>query len=155
MISIIKEKVNSRIVNIQKIKCKEEKNIKRRDGSTIITTPIIIAIGIMIVSTLIVMAVKLLTPYIWYEKLSSACIKYVFVMEEFGYLTRDEVTNLKEELVNQGFEEEKMDIEYTSSRVSYGNPIFLRISYDYDIDLPLNLGQRIPMVIERNSVSKR
>lgn len=144
---------NKKVAN--KFEYIEKKNFKRSNGSTIITTPIIIAIGIMIVSTLIVMAVKLLTPYIWYEKLSSACIKYVFVMEEFGYLTKDEVLNLKDELIKQGFEEERMDIKYTSSLVDYGSPIFLKISYDYDIDLPFNLGQKIPMVIERNSVSKR
>lgn len=128
---------------------------KNQKGSTIITTPVIIAIGIMIVSMLIVMAVKILMPYVWYEKLSSTCIKYVFVMEEFGYLTKNEANELKEELVKQGFKEERLKLSYTSSRVNYGNPIFLKISYNYDVDLPLVASQTIPMVVERNSVSKR
>ena len=68
--------------------------MKNQKGSTIITTPIIIAIGIMLVSALIIMSVKIITPYIWYEKLSSTCIKYVFVMEEYGYLTKKEKLNL-------------------------------------------------------------
>lgn len=126
-----------------------------KKGSAIITTPIIIAIGIMIVSTLIVMAVNILTPYIWYEKLSSACIKYIFVMEEYGYLTKNEVIELKADLVSQGFNEDKLKLSYTSSRVMYGNPIFLKISYDYNINLPFGASQNIPMIIERNSVSKR
>ena len=82
------------------------------------TTPIIIEIGIFIVSTLVVLAIKILMPYIWYEKLSSTCIKYVFVMEEYGYLTKNEASNLKKELINQGFDSEKLDVYYTSSRVA-------------------------------------
>ena len=132
------------------------KKIKSSErGSTILTTPIIIAIGIMIVSMLIVLAVNILTPYIWYEKLSSACIKYIYVMEEFGYLTKNEVKNLKNELKNQGFNEDNLSVGYTSSRVTYGKPIFLELKYDYKIDMPFIEDIDVPMVITRNSVSKR
>ena len=124
-------------------------------GSAIVTTPIVIAIGIMIISTLIVLMVNILMPYIWYEKLSSVCIKYIYVMEEFGYLTKNEADNLKEELEIQGFESENIHISYTSTRVEYGNPIFLKIMYDYKIDMPFNINIDVPMVITRNSVSKR
>lgn len=129
--------------------------MRNKKGSAIITTPIIIAIGIMIVSTLIVMAVKILMPYIWYEKLSSTCIKYVFIMEEYGYLTKKEANNLESELIEQGFEKNKITLAYTKTRVNYGDPIFLKVSYDYQVDLPVTGGQNVPMVIERNSVSKR
>lgn len=134
--------------------CMENK-MRKQKGSSIITTPIVIAIGIMLISTLIVMAVKILMPYIWYEKLSSSAIKYIFVMEEFGYLTKKEANNLKEELVKQGFEEEKLYLDYTKSRVNYGDPIYLKVSYDYNLNLPLSKETTIPMVVERNSVSKR
>ncbi len=129
--------------------------MKRNKGSAILTTPIIIAIGIAIVSTLIVIAIKILMPYIWYERLSSACIKYVFVMEEYGYLTKREMNSLKEELIEQGFEEDNLKLSYTSSRVEYGHPIYIKLSYEYNIDLPLIGNKKIPMVVERNSVSKR
>lgn len=134
--------------------CMENK-MRKQKGSSIITTPIVIAIGIMLISTLIVMAVKILMPYIWYEKLSSSVIKYIFVMEEFGYLTKKEANSLKEELVKQGFEEEKLYLDYTKSRVNYGDPIYLKVSYDYNLNLPLSKETTIPMVVERNSVSKR
>lgn len=129
--------------------------MKNKKGSTIITTPVIIAVGIMIVSTLIVMAVNILMPYIWYEKLSSTCIKYIFVMEEYGYLTKNEAKELREELIEQGFDEDKIKISYTSSRVKYGNPIFLKLAYDYELKLPLVEHEKVPMIVERNSVSKR
>ena len=75
-------------------------------------------------------------PYIWYEKLSSSCIKYIFVMEEYGYLTKNEVRNLENELIAQGFNSDKLKISYTASRVTYGNPIFLKVAYDYELKIP-------------------
>ncbi len=129
--------------------------MRKNRGNTIITTPIILAIGIMFVSGLIVVGVKILTPYIWYEKLSSACIKYIFVMEEYGYLTKTEVGKLKQELVDSGFEQDKLRINYTASRVSYGNPIFLNVAYEYKMKLPFVDEYYVPMEISRNSVSKR
>lgn len=128
---------------------------KKKTGSAIVTTPIVIAIGIMIISALIVLMINILMPYIWYEKLSSTCIKYIYVMEEFGYLTKNEVNNLKEELESQGFDEENISMAYTSTKVDYGNPIFLEIKYDYKIDMPFDINIDVPMVITRNSVSKR
>lgn len=128
---------------------------KSNKGNAILTTPIIIAIGMAIVSTLIVLTVKIMMPYIWYEKLSSACIKYIFVMEEYGYLTKKEANSLKDELKRQGFDEDNLNIYYTSSRVDYGNPIYIRLNYDYELELPIIGNKKIPMVIERNSVSKR
>lgn len=63
--------------------------IKNNRGSAIITTPIIIAIGMMIISMLIVLAVNIIAPYLWYEKLSSVCIKYIYVMEEFRIFDKE------------------------------------------------------------------
>ncbi len=124
-------------------------------GSTIITTPLIIAVGVMIVSMIIVIAVNIITPYLWYEKLSSTCIKYIYVMEEFGYLTKNEMRKLKNELKSQGFDEEYLKIGYTSTRVTYGNPIFLKMEYDYIVDIPFGENIEVPMIVTRNSVSKR
>lgn len=129
--------------------------MRKNRGNTIITTPIILAIGILFISGLIVIGVKILTPYIWYEKLSSTCIKYIFVMEEFGYLTKTESGKLKQELIEAGFDKDKLNIGYTASRVTYGNPIFLKVSYQYKMKLPFVDEYYVPMEITRNSVSKR
>lgn len=128
---------------------------KNHTGSTILTTPIIIAIGIMMVTMLILLAVQILIPYLWYEKLSSTCIKYVYIMEEFGYLTSKEAKVLKEDLKAQGFDMNQLNIKYTSYRTNYGEPIYLTLTYDYELKLPLMASQIIPMKVERNSVSKR
>ena len=124
-------------------------------GSSILTTPIIIAIGIMMVTVLILLATQILIPFLWYEKLSSTCIKYVYIMEEFGYLTSKEAKELKEDLKRQGFDLNRLNINYTNYRVAYGDPIYLSLDYDYEMKLPLMNDQTIKMKIERNSVSKR
>ena len=129
--------------------------MKNRKGNTILTTPIIIALGILIVTSLIVLAVQILIPYLWYEKLSSTCIKYTYIMEEFGYLTSKEAKILKDDLKQQGFDTEKLNLKYTNYRTEYGDPIYLRLTYDYEMKLPFQKEQIIQMKVERNSVSKR
>lgn len=137
------------------IKNKKENSWKESTGSTIITTPIIIAIGTLFVTALIVLAVQILTPFLWYEKLSSTCLKYVYVMEEFGYLTHREVNQLKEDLKKQGFNMNDISIKCTNYKTNYGDPIFLRLGYHYEMKLPLMETKTIEMSVERNSVSKR
>ena len=129
--------------------------IKNNKGSTIITTPAIIAIGMILISVLIVFTIKILMPYIWYEKLSSTCIKYIFVMEDYGYLTKREKKNLIEELEEQGFEEDNLKLEATSRLQKYGDPIYLNIKYEYDLDIPMIDLETINMEIKKSSVSKR
>lgn len=141
--------------NIKKIAKDNKKKIFKKRGSEIITTPIIIAIGIIIVTTLLVLAIKILMPYIWYEKLSSTCLKYVFVMEEYGYLTNKEKDNLTKELIEQGFDKKNLKIYCTNKRQNYGSPIFLNINYMYELDLPIVGTKSIQMNINRESVSKR
>lgn len=124
-------------------------------GSSILTTPIVIAIGIMFVATLIVFVINILMPYIWYEKLSSTCIKYMFIMEEYGYLSSKERQNLIEELELQGFDIGLLKIDATDKRQNYGDRIFIDLEYLYDLELPVVGKNDILMKINRVSVSKR
>lgn len=129
--------------------------MKNQKGSSMVTTPIVTAIGMILISTLIVFTIKILMPYIWYEKLSSTCIKYIFVMEEYGYLTNTEKKNLISELTKQGFEKEKIKLEATSRLQEYGEPIYLEVKYEYDLEIPMIELETIPMEIKKSSVSKR
>lgn len=129
--------------------------MKNQKGNSVITTPVIIAIGMILISILIVTSVKIIMPYIWYEKLSSTCIKYVFVIEEFGYLTKKEAQMLLNELKKQGFEEDKITLDYTSKKVNYGDEIYLKINYEYEFKLPIGGKQEIPMKVEKYSICKR
>ncbi len=129
--------------------------MKEERGSSILTTPIIITIGIVLVSILIVTAVKILIPYVWYEKLSSACLKYIFVIEEYGYLSKKEASLLIDDLERQGFDREKIELKYTSKAVDYGDEIYLKIDYNYELKFPIVGDINIPMKIEKYSICKR
>ncbi len=129
--------------------------LKSNKGNQIITAPLIIALGIILVSILIAFSIKILSPYIWYEKLSSTCLKYIFVMEEYGYLTKKEEKYLQEDLKQQGFDESKLKIYCTSKKQAYGAPIYLNVNYTYILKLPIIGDKEIQMNINRESVSKR
>ena len=129
--------------------------MKKQKGNSIITAPIIIAIGMILVSILIVTSIKIITPYLWYEKLSSTCIKYVFVIEEFGYLSKKEASILLNELKDQGFNEENISLDYTSEKVNYGDEIYLKIDYKYKFELPIGGDKEIPMKVEKYSICKK
>lgn len=129
--------------------------MKKQNGNTILTTPLLIAIGTILIAILTVTTIKILMPYIWYEKLSSTCIKYVFVIEEYGYLTKKETKLLIDELEKEGFEREKIKLEYTSKAVNYGDEIYLKIKYDYNLKIPMIGEKTIPMQIEKYSICKR
>ena len=129
--------------------------LSNKSGSSVLTTPIIIAFGIMIVTVLLLLVVEVIMPYLWYEKLSSTSIKYVYLMEEFGYLTNKEANLLKEDLENQGFKMKNINIEYTNNKGDYGEPIYLKIFYKYELKIPLASSKLIDMQVERNSVCKR
>jgi hypothetical protein len=129
--------------------------MKNEIGNTILTTPIIIALGMIIISILIVFTINIMTPYIWYEKLSSTCLKYIFIMEEYGYLSKTEKNNLIKELYNNGFNKNDLEISCTSSEQEYGEEIYLEVEYEYELKLPNTSKKIIPMKIHRESVSKR
>ena len=139
-------------------------SIKSSKGSTALTTPIVIAISMFLIALLIVFVVNMLMPFIWYEKLSLQSLKYIFVMEEYGYLTPAERINIVNELKTQNFDVTKIDIVATDAPVGYGEPIFLNITYDYSYSIPvlnpgtlstINENRELQMILRRQSISKR
>jgi hypothetical protein len=126
--------------------------LKQNSGSAVITTPIIIAISFFMIALLLVFAVNILMPYIWYEKLSGYSLKYIFIMEEYGSLTSVEKNNLLDELKSGGFDEDNITIVATETLQDYGMPIFLNISYKYPMKLPKLLSGRMTAVFQSNQV---
>lgn len=139
-------------------------NLKSNNGSAVLTTPIVLAISLFFLALFLVYIVNMLMPFIWYEKLSGQTLKYIFVMEEYGYLTNDERNSLLTELGSSGFDTSKIAITSTDAPVEYGEPIFLNINYDYSLLLPVlntsslstvNKDNSIIMNVRRQSISKR
>ena len=138
--------------------------LKSNKGSAVLTTPIVLAISLFFLALFLVYIVNMLMPFIWYEKLSSQTLRYMFIMEEYGYLTPDEKNSLVSELDSSGFDTSKITITSTDAPVEYGEPIFLNINYNYSLLLPVlnksslstvNKDNSIIMKVRRQSISKR
>jgi len=131
-------------------------------GSVIITAPIITIAMFFVICITIVIAIEVVKPFVIYEKISSVALKYIFVMEEYGYLNDIEKNNLISELENKGIERSKLSISGDNVIQDYGEPINLKIEYEYTSNLIQVINVfgikkneiSIPIVIEKKSFSK-
>lgn len=136
--------------------------LKNERGSVIITAPIITIAMFFIICITIVIAIEVVKPFIIYEKISSIALKYIFIMEEYGYLNELEKNNLITELENKGIERAKLNISGDRVQQEYGEPINLKINYGYCSKLyniisnfkVENDEKIIPIIIEKKSFSK-
>lgn len=108
-----------------------------KKGNSVITVPVMLVFSIVVLCSIGVLLMNILKPYIMYEKLLSTTLRYMFVLEEYGYLTDDEIDLLIEELAMQGFNREDISVEATQTIQDYGDTVYLSITYNYSLDLPL------------------
>lgn len=139
-------------------------NIKSNKGSSVVTAPLVIVISLFLFALLTIFCVNYLMSFVWYEKLSAQSLKYIFIMEEYGYLTPSEKTALTDDLNSAGFDTSNVSVSATDIPAGYGEPIFLNISYKYKMMLPvLNSSSlsttkqesTVEMNIRKQSISKR
>lgn len=132
-------------------------------GSTILITPIIWVITIFIFIFFMVFSVRIMEPFMIYQKISATSLKYIFIMEEFGYLNRDDKEALVSELTNKGLITEKIMIEATDEEVDYGDVIELNVTYDHSYKkasfensfIPTYKEEIIKICVSKKGVSKR
>lgn len=101
----------------------------KNKGSTILVTPIIWTITLFIFLFFIVMSVRIMEPFLLYQKISETALKYIFVMEEFGYLNSADQNSLKDDLVKKGLNINNVILNATDSSVDYGEIVELNITY--------------------------
>lgn len=140
----------------------KNKKYSKRSGSTLISTSIITGICMLIIFILTVYVIKLLIPFIWYEKLNRISEKYMFVIDKYGYLTSDEKKNLLDDLKNDGFLINNLNIEAPETKKNYGELINFKIEYNFMQknfvfeDGKFNLKDRtLKLKINKNSYIKR
>lgn len=107
-----------------------------RKANSVITVPILLVLCITVICTIGVLLMNMLQPYIMYEKLLSTSLRYMFVLEEYGYLTEYDKQLLINDLVEQGFEKDDLFIETTQTMQDYGDTVYLSITYYYTLNLP-------------------
>ena len=107
-----------------------------KKGNSVITLPLLIAFSTIGIGVLSVFLITLIKPYILYEKMLSTSLRYMFVLEEYGYLNDNDEKLLIKELENQGFKRENIIINATKEKKEYGESVQLIIEYRYNMNLP-------------------
>ena len=137
--------------------------IKSNKGSTILITPIIWVITIFIFIFFIVFGIRIMEPFMIYQKMSSTALKYIFVMEEFGYLNKSDEKSLKNELVSKGLKNENILITATNQLKDYGEVIELTVIYQHPYKkvsfdnslIPRYNQELMEICVSKKGVSKR
>lgn len=137
--------------------------IKSNKGSTILITPIVWVITIFIFVFFIVFGIRIIEPFMIYQKISSTALKYIFVMEEFGYLNKSDEKSLKNELINKGLKNENIFINATNELKEYGDIIVLTVEYKHPYKrirfdnslIPKYNEEIIEICVSKKGVSKR
>ena len=137
--------------------------IKSNKGSTILITPIIWVITIFIFIFFIVFGIRIMEPFMIYQKMSSTALKYIFVMEEFGYLNKSDEKSLKNELVSKGLKNENILIIATNQLKDYGEVIELTVIYQHPYKkvsfdnslIPRYNEELMEICVSKKGVSKR
>lgn len=135
----------------------------RNKGSTVLVTPIIWTVTIFIFVFFIVLSVRMLDPFIVYQKMSETALKYIFVMEEFGCLNKDEQVAIKQELEKKGLDINNINIYATERVKDYGELVELNIEYKYPFKktvfskslFPVYKEEFIDICISKKGISKR
>ena len=124
--------------------------ISSQKGNSMIAVPIVVMIIFFIFTVFSITFVNILKPFVIYEKLSSTSLKYIFIMEEYGYLTSKEREKLKNDLEDKGLEKDKINLRATSEKKDYGHPISLILSYDCPLTIPTFNNSFVPTLDTKN-----
>ncbi|MBE5821667.1 MAG: hypothetical protein E7311_03640 [Clostridiales bacterium] len=134
-----------------------------KKGNSVITMPLLIAFSTIALVTLFTFLVNMLKPYIMYEKLLSTSLRYMFIIEEYGYLNENDKDNLIKDLKNQGFNTNNIEISATQTKKEYGEAVELSITYWYDLTLSVfkekslntkTKNELVPMRVIKYGISK-
>ena len=135
-----------------------------KKGSTVLVTPLIWTISILIFLFFLVTALRTMEPFVVYQKISETSLKYIFIMEEYGYLAAKDKENLLEELQQKGIDIAKVSIDADEKKREYGEVLELNIHYRYSFQharfrkkalTPEYEKEDIAMCVSKKGVSKR
>ena len=137
--------------------------IRNNKGSTVLVTPLIWTVTIFIFIFFIVFSVRILEPFVAYQKISETTLKYIFVMEEFGCLNKAEQADLKQELERKGLDINNINIYATEEVVDYGEIVELDIEYKHPFRktifnntlIPTHETEFMNICVSKKGVSKR
>lgn len=106
-----------------------------KNGSSAISTTLSTMFCIFLLAIFAVSIMQMLMPFLAYQKMQTVVVKYMYVIEKYGYLTKAEYNNLISDVVSCGIEEKTISIEYPSSPQVYGTLLKLKVQGDYTSNL--------------------
>ena len=77
----------------------------------------------------------MLMPFLAYQKMQTVVVKYMYVIEKYGYLTKAEYNNLVNDVISCGIDEKTISIEYPSFPQEYGTLLKLKVQGVYTSNL--------------------
>lgn len=102
-----------------------------KNGSSAISATLSTMFCIFLLAIFAVSIMQMLMPFLAYQKMQTVVVKYMYVIEKYGYLTKAEYNNLISDVVSCGIDEKTISIEYPSFPQVYGTLLKLKVQGDY------------------------
>lgn len=125
-----------------------------KNGTTVITISIITVFSITLLCVCLVYIIECITPFILHQKLQSVATKYMYIIEKYGYLTKQEKEYMMQELTEKGFISSNIQIIYPETPRSYGETLELKLIYKYIQSMPLFGMDCRELIVNKVSYSK-
>lgn len=115
--------------------------------------PIVFVFCIIGIIVLGITAFNIIEPFIWQQKLNKISVKYMFIIEKFGYLTPKEKNDMMLDLKENGFKIENISVDAPDKIKNYGELIEFCIKYRTSykkllfLDGKINI-KEIPLIIK-------
>ena len=104
--------------------------IINKRGETLIAVVFVTFVCIMITVYIFYYLFNIINVFICYEKLNNIALKYMFILERFGYITAEMVNDL----TLNGFDEENITINVPTLKSKFGEKLELSIEYKFRLD---------------------
>ena len=81
-----------------------------KNGETLVSVVFVTFVCIMIIIYIFYYLFNIINVFICYEKLNNIALKYIFILERFGYITVEERAEMINDLTSSGFDKENIMI---------------------------------------------
>ncbi len=108
--------------------------INNKRGETLIAVVFVTFVCIMITVYIFYYLFNIINVFICYEKLNNIALKYMFILERFGYITAEEKKEMVNDLTSNGFDEENITINVPTLKSKFGEKLELSIEYKFRLD---------------------
>lgn len=136
--------------------------IQLKKGNASITMPIVLLVSMIIIIYIGFYLLQVIQIFMTYEKINTVALKYLFIVEQFGYITNNEKEELINDLCERGLKRESINLNLPEVKKEFGELVEFTITYSDSLDLPrliekYNENSNIPIkiVVRKSTLSKK